>query len=206
MRAYTWQEPEPGAVIDWAQVTREIKEATQHIIKQAEDGDVEVFFGDGIHKLYEPFLHKVTAGISAVSLDFDAKLYESARRMFMGYIGMVQRAPFKRVVWTVWDGREKDDPTDQAKNAPTHIYPDLPGKLAKLIMGEVPIVLYASVQGVGEGAQYRWQVRPFGKVWGCGIKGDVEVTKHVPTYVPQDWAKLAALLGCPLPDAGASGK
>ena len=189
-----YEDTEAGAKVNYNALWNEIETLTADIIV-GKHGKIELFFGDGLHKAHQVALGKVTGGLSAVTLDFDAKLYADASKLFLKHIHMIQRAPSIFLpVFTVWEGREKDNP--DAKKAggvdpPRHIYPELPGQLAKLILGEFGVVLYATKQGPA----YKWQTKPLGDVWGCGIKLPIAASSAIETFVPQDWALLAKKVG-----------
>ncbi|KKL49699.1 hypothetical protein LCGC14_2312940, partial [marine sediment metagenome] len=74
----------------------------------------------------------------------------------------------------------------------THILPDFPGKLAKRMMGEFAIVLYATLTNPDPMGKQKalWQLRPGGKVWGAGIKMPAAVRDNIPASIEQDWAEL----------------
>ena len=186
---------DPSKPVDWAAELRSVKQVTTDILA-GKHGAFDVFAGDGLHKLHGLFLAVATGGESMKSYDFDAKCYGEAWKGFIQYLRLCFRsAGVRKKVWTIWDGREKDDPDAKDKDTQKHIFPELPGKGAKEIMGEFGVVVYATVKGVAEGARYEWQTKPFGKVWGCGIKAPVTVTKGVKTFVPQDYRVLAEQLG-----------
>jgi hypothetical protein len=169
----------------------EIETLTADVIV-GKHGKIELFFGDGLHKAYQVALGKVTGGLSAVTLDFDAKLYADASKLFLKHIHTIQRAPSIFLpVFTVWEGREKDNPDSTEKKPVRHIFPELPGQLAKLILGEFGVVLYATKQGPA----YKWLTKPLGDVWGCGIKLPIAASSAIETFVPQDWGLLAKKVG-----------
>lgn len=185
---------DPTKPVDWAAELRSVKQVTAEILT-GKHGAFDVLALDGLHKLHALYLAVATGGESARSYDFEARLYGEAWKNFMAYLHMIFRcATIKKKVFTVWDGREKDDPDAKDKDTQKHIFPELPGKGAKEIMGEFAVALYARVTGVGEGARYEWQTRPFGKVWGCGIKAPTYLLKEVKTYEPQDYKILASKL------------
>jgi len=158
-------------------------------------GQYKTFAFDGLHKLYGLFLAAQTSGDSERGEDFDAKEYGKTHKAFFRFLAQIKASPAEVIAFTVWDGREKDDPEAKGRDAVTHIFPELPGAAAKLIMGEFSVVLYATKTGVGEGTEYQWLTRPLGKVWGCGIKAPVELTKNIPTRLDkQDWRLLEPLL------------
>lgn len=184
--------------VDWVREVSGLKQLSIDIIT-GKYGKIDVVALDGLHKGWDIFLAKATGGASAKTLDFDAKLYVDAGKEFVvSWLHMFFRAvtagKIKRVVATIWDGREKDDPDDKSKTAASHLFPELPGKLAKGIVGEFGVVLGAGVQGVGGGAKFQWQTRPFGKVGGVGIKVPKDIAAKIETFIPQDWALLAPKL------------
>ena len=180
---------DPEQPVNWSEVVRETKQLSVDIIS-GKYGKCTTFCGDGLHKLYNLFLAEATAGANIRGEDFDPKKYMSASARFFQYLQMVLNSPCPYVVFSVWDGLEKDDPDEKGSSPMRHIFPDLPGKSAKLIMGEFSVVLYAYRQGVGQGAKYIWLTQPTGKVWGAGIKMPVEVAAKLPIELPQDFAVL----------------
>ena len=91
------------------------------------------------------------------------------------------------MVYTCWDGREADEPGQ--KTGPTHIYPNLPGKMAKDIMGEFGVVVYSvadwTTRQPGKLAKASWQLIPEGKVWGAAVKAPIEVAAKLPVRIDQ---------------------
>lgn len=186
---------DPTKLVDWAAELKSIKTITVDILG-GKHGKFDVLALDGLHKFHAVCLAVATGGVSASSYDFEAKLYGEAWKSFMSYLQMIFRCgTIKKKVFTIWDGREKDDPDAKDKDTQKHIFPELPGKGAKEIMGEFAVALYSRVSGVGEGAKFEWQTRPFGKVWGCGIKAPTNVTQGLNTHEPQDYKVLASKLG-----------
>lgn len=189
----SWGDLDITKGVDWSTLLKEVKQTTADMIA-GKYGEIKTFVGDGLHKLFGLFLNVVTGGASATSLDFDPKLYADAGKQFFLYLDRVKQSPIETVVFTVWDGAEKDDPDAKDKDTQKHIFPELPGKAAKLIMGEFSVALASTVQGVGAGAKYLWQTRPMGKVWGCGIKAPTGIASKIETFVPQDWGALQRVL------------
>ena len=186
-----YEDAEAGVKVNYNALWTEIEQLTADTLV-GKHGKIELFFGDGLHKLYAVALAKATGGISVVSLDFDAKLYADASKLFVKYLHMIQRAPSLYLpVFTVWEGREKDNPDSTEKKPTRHIFPELPGQMAKLIMGEFGVVLYATKIG----PQYKWLTKPMGDVWGAGIKLPIAESKAIENYVEQDWEVLAKKVG-----------
>jgi hypothetical protein len=176
-----------GDIADWAAVVKEMKEAT----RSALEAKPRTFAGDGLHKLYQCFLHEATFGASSRGNDFDPKLYGVATTRFGQYLDLVMRSPVEHIVFTVWGALEKDDPDERGATPSRHIFPDLPGQAAKRVMGEFSLVLYANKDASGK---YIWQTKPMGKVWGAGSKLPPSISARIPLTVEQDWGKLSKLI------------
>jgi len=164
-------------------------------------GDVKTFAGDGIHKLYRCYFEREFRTLTAAYPGSDedkliGRAYGNAHNEFLNYLGKVKRSGVENIVFTVWDGKEKDDDKDTSTRATSHIYPDLPGQLAKRIMGEFSVVLYAILPPGSDHTRVvpKWQIQPTGAVWGAAIKCPIEIAKDLPQEVEQDWAKLLPIL------------
>lgn len=189
LKSWLWTVPEAGEVA-WGTVVTEVKTLTAEILN-GKYGEFQTFAGDGLHKLYAAFLADATGGASAKGQGFEAKLYSNAHARFFDYVDMVFRSKIPHVVFTVWDGAEKDDPDDKSVNASKHVFPDLPGQAAKKIMGEASIVLHATKNAKGD---FCWYTQPTGKVWGAGMKLPAGIAGKIPAEVPQDYTKLFNLI------------
>jgi hypothetical protein len=189
VKAWVPEPSDPEKPQNWAAMVQSVERATNEILA-GKHGQFQTFAGDGLHKLYTLYLAEATAGASMRGEEFDAKMYGSASKKFFTYLDRVLRSSMPYVVLTVWDGREKDDPSNKSKDAPSHIFPELPGKAAKDIMGEVSVAVYATKVG----PSFKWQTRPQGSVWGCGVKLPPALAEKIPSFVDQDWSKFEPLL------------
>lgn len=190
VKAFVFDQPEVAAEMNWATVVKETKQLAIDIVG-GKHGPVVTYAGDGLHKLYACFLHEATFGASAKGQDFDAKLYGAASQRFFGFIDLLMRSPVPNVVFTCWDGHEKDDPDERGTAPSRHIFPELPGQAAKRVMGEFSVVVYANRDATGK---YCWQTQPAGKVWGAGVKMPLEIAKTLPITLEQDWRLLEKAL------------
>ena len=208
-KVFFWKEDDmtknkPGTII------KEVETLTLDILA-GKKGPFHSFCGDGLHKLYSHFwlrefnflmqtkselLGKVKRdGTICSEEDFRLQAYGNenygASRSFMDYVTMVYQSSAKHVTFTCWEGAEMDVPELKSKS-PTHILPDFPGKLAKRMMGEFAIVLYATLTNPDPMGKQKamWQLRPGGKVWGAGIKMPAAVRDNIPASIEQDWADL----------------
>lgn len=193
--AYVWEQDDNLAP---TRVWKEVQEETKKIISGAH-GPITTFAGDGLHKLYgyiyETSLKElVDAFPNSDQEKLAGRAYGRAHKQFLDYLTMVNQSSIQNVVFTCWSGAEKDNPDDNKSKS--HIWPDLPGQLARWILGEFSVVVFAEVglpNAAGVSEAY-WQLRPAGAVWGVGVKGQVSVVSKLPARVPQDWSKLEPLL------------
>jgi len=195
---------------------REIEETTWEILAMP---GLETFAGEGLHKLasmywnreYQKLLVSNEAAIAQGKTDRNGQLISEAiklqaygnenygaTREILAYISKVCQSSVPNVVFTCWEGVEAGE-TGNAKldsNQNPHLFADLPGKLARKIVGEFGIVMYAEV-GLPDpkgNTPSSWQIKKHGKVWGVGTKLPLEIAVKLPTKVPQDWQKLLPLL------------
>jgi hypothetical protein len=191
IQAFVWDMEDITKDQDWSRIILETKQLTVELLA-GKHGPIQTFAGDGLHKLYACYLHQATNGASARGEEFDPRCYGSASTKFFQYLDLVMRSSVANVVFTVWDGPEKDDPDD--KKSDRHIFPELPGQAAKRVMGEFSVVLYANREGAGDAAKYTWQTKPGGKIWGSGVKAPLELAKKIPMKVEQNWSVLEKYL------------
>lgn len=197
VHAYVWKDTEnlaPEAVRD------QVFSTTMEILG-GKHGECVTFAGDGFTKCYQIFREARWNELKAAfpNLDEDklgGRAFGEAHQLTYRYFRKVMSSGVAYIVFTMWAQKEKDDPDNKSSNAPSHIWPDLPGELAKNVMGEFPFVLYAQPGrevAPGKFTEGTWQTKPAGKVWGAGVKLPPEIAARVPTIWPnQDWAKLEA--------------
>jgi hypothetical protein len=175
---------------------KDVFEATNRIIAE---GKHVTFAGDGLHKLFDPIIDMVTDGAFSSGEDFEAKLYTRAYNIFLDYLNKTMHSKIPVVAFTTWSEWEKDRMKKEGEreaSIPAHIYPALPGKMAKRIMGEFSVVVHQTIRKLkptDDDAVGVWQTRPFGDVWGAGLKGPADVVKKIPTFIPADYRVLEAV-------------
>ena len=157
-------------------------------------GNVKAFAGDGLHKFYDYIMDSVTDGALFAGDDFEAKLYKRGEEVFKDYLSRTMHTAIPIVAFTTWAEPEKDRfkrPGEKDGDIPAHIYPALPGKVAKKIMGEFSIIVHQTLRKLKPNDDELvavWQTRPYGDVWGAGLKGPAEVVKRIPTFIPADYS------------------
>lgn len=197
LKSYVW-ESSPAEKTSSQSVVTAVETLTFEVLSGKHGKAVSVGI-DGYHKFYSYILDAVTGGDFFRGEDFSPTLYARSHERFNYFHDRVMSTPIPYIWFTAWDGREVDSPEQAAilkSKAPSHIFPDFPGKMAKRMMGEFPIVMYSNVkwgeQGKLEVAE--WQLRPHGKVWGAAVKAPLEVIERLPLTIPQDFQVLEQVL------------
>lgn len=196
LKSYIWDE-EDTAKLKAGTVIREVGQLTLDIIA-GKRGECRTIAWDGIHHYHQWVLGEVTGGASLSGEEFDSKkAYPRANQLFRHTLNRIGLSSVPYAVFTCWSGREQDKEGLENMNGPSHVFPNLPGQLAKGVLGEFGLVMYAEVTPAvtpGGEAKATWQLKPEGPVWGCSVKAPLEIVKKLPSKVPQDWAKLEPLL------------
>jgi len=195
-RSFIWEIPDVGKPPDSDQVVADVERKTAEVIA---GGEFTTFCGDGIHKLHTYILDAASGGAYFEGEDFDPKVYGAANRRLLNYLSLVCHSRMPVVIFTCWDGQEPDRKKqlgEKASDVPTHLYPELPGKAAKLIVGEFSMVLHSSFRRAKPGDQTTtamWQTRPAGEVAGAAIKGPQAIVSRIPTFIPADYNYLSQM-------------
>jgi hypothetical protein len=192
IQPFIWQVQDPDAKPDSFKIVTEVTNTCINLIT-GKHGKFNSLAFDGFHKFFDYILDNVTGGALFSGDEFDPKLYRRAGDVAWDFLSRIMHTAIPVVAITTWDAAEPDRAKrkgEQAGDIPSHTYPDLPGKAAKRIMGEFSCVFHASIgkfKPTETEDSYRWQTRPYGEVWGCGIKGPAEIVKHVPTFIPANY-------------------
>lgn len=192
IRAHVFQK-DPAAKQSSQFVVNEVRQRTVDILA-GKYGKCHVFAGDGLHKLCEYYLDVASGGAYFKGQDFEPKLYTKCYAAFLDYLDLVMSSPVEYAVFTIWDGKEPDE--YKGADRP-RLYPELPGKLAKKIIGEFSVRLFAYVKenpGPSKPAEARWQLKQDAKVGGVGVKLPQDVMGRLPDDVEQDWQKLERVI------------
>lgn len=198
IEAFVWEE-DPATIKSPQAVVNEVWRFTTEVLA-GKHGDIKTFAGDGFHKFYEVIYEAELAALKEAfpSMDEDklgGRAYGKAHKTAFKYFKKVVSSSVPYAVLTMWSGVDKDDPENP--RSASHIWPELPGKLAQRVMGEFGVVLYSEPgqeMAPGKFQPGKWQTRKHGKVHGAGTKLPPPVAIKVPTFVEQDWQKLEALV------------
>jgi hypothetical protein len=191
---YVWQTDDPTKPESPTQVLADVRKVTTDALCGLHGKDI-TFAGDGLHKLHGYMLNAVTSGAYFKGDEFEPRLYGRATEMFLSYLALVAHSTINVAVFTVWSGQEPDrtkKPGERAGDIPAHTYPELPGKLAKRIIGEFEIVVGSVLRSPKPGAPLDglWQLRPEGDIRGVGVKIAPDVAKALPVYCAADYRVL----------------
>ena len=183
------------------ETVREVKQLIYDLMSNKK-GPVASLAVDGLHKFYEYLIDVAAGGAYFTGDDFEAFAYGVAQREVAAFLTLLSTSDIENVAITTWDGLEKDKAGQSAdktvlRNSPSHVWPDLPGKAAKRIVGEFTATVYATARAgrmTAQGATKErvWQLLPDDEVWGIGLKVPRGVV--VPKYIPQAWDSLMAVL------------
>lgn len=188
VHVYLYQGGKTG--INSADCIREVRQLVTDILV-GKMGKTETIAGDGVHKFYDYLLDVSSGGAYLNGDEVDMKAYVPAQREFQKHLDTIAYSSAPNVVFTCWTGQERDSQKKEVKT--THIWPDLPGKAAKRILGEFTATLYSTVRPAaipGGDPQFVWQLKPDETVWGVGVKCPDDVRAQLPKYTPQDWKTL----------------
>ena len=175
-------------------------------------GPVQSLCIDGIHKYYDFVLDYVTGGLfftaqasgkivrdqDGVEREewFDPRVYGRAHERFKYFITQVNETSVPYIVWNCSDGREPD--IQGVKKSPTHVFPDLPGKMAKRVMGEFAVTIYQEMNLATalpkQRAKVTWQLIPEGDIWGAAIKAPIDVATKLPKVIEGNLKLLESTL------------
>lgn len=192
---YTFKDDFGSKAIPSVQIVKQVRDQTIAVLS-GKCGQVESFAFDGLHKFHDYVLDAVTGGEYLTGGEFDPKLYGPAQRETMQFLTSILQCPVPNVVLTVWTAPEKDKPFDKASTS-MHIWPDLPGRAAKRLLGEFTAVLYATFRPgpkPGTPPEPVWQLQPDSEVWGVGVKCPEDIAKTLPKYIPQSHNHLMQIL------------
>lgn len=192
-----------------AKWSKEAVDACVNTTEVLRKSGVDVLAIDGLHSLYEQKMNQITGGAYLNGGEFDTKLYGLAHGFIGDYISKVHHSRVPVIVVTTWEEWEKqpDNPAVQInKYTPQHLWPSLPGKMAKRIVGHFDGRLSCQIKtqclhgktGCDEYGKehYVWQFLPKGDVIGVGVKGLRRITKQMKEtpYIHQSYESLKQLM------------
>lgn len=183
-KLYYWECDPNGTNVQYLRMWTYLQQLTMDIIN-GKHGEITTLGIDGLHKLYN-----VVMMAKGWTPDSDPKEYVKYHAEFEKFVNMTLTSPVSFVVATCYDGNE----ALEAGSKVTQIFPALPGKQAKQIMGSFPVVFHAERVGDGEKEKFIWRVRSTGKIQGAGLHVPESIRNRFPDELPQDWSKVEAIV------------
>lgn len=183
-KLYYW-EFDPGVSnVQYLKTWVNVQKLTTEILS-GKHGEITTLGMDGLHKLY--FLIMKAKGFT---VDSDPKEYVKYHEEFSRYMHMILGSSVSYVVASSYDGVE----ALEAGSKITQVFPDLPGKMAKQVMGMFPVVLHAERRGDGDKEKFMWQLRSTGKVQAAGMHLPADIRGQFPSEIEQDWQKIETII------------
>lgn len=195
LRQYVWQLDEvtkssPHAVV---------KEVEGEVFKVAAGayGPVLSLVVEGIHKMYDWYFKRAFVNLQGTKAyqesggddeKITGRAYGQAHDDIELFLTRILSSSVPYVLLTSWEGETKDDPKDQRKKAPTHTFPELPGKMARRLTGMVSVTMFAKVEPGPQGkARGVWILKQHGdvtgRVGGVGLKMDPALVADIPALL-----------------------
>ncbi len=205
LKAYVWEES-PGDPVTAESMRKEVEDTVYQIIG-GKKGPCRTLVIDGFHKQYDMYLNVASASAYGRGEEFDAIRYGRAHQMAKSFLRKVLASPIEYVIVTTWNAKELDRPlkpgeTLRSSGVESHEWPDLPGKMAKLIVGSFSLVVFSAVKSVApakpgdpRGLVGEWLIKPDVEIWGSHVKMDPRLIGKLPAKVPQNWRALFKLVG-----------
>lgn len=191
---WVWEEA-PSDPVTADSMRKEVEDVVFQVIA-GKHGPCRTLALEGFHKLYDVYLNVATAGSFGRGDDFEAQRYGRAHQMAASFLRKVLSSPVEYVIVTSWNAKEADRPGE--RQGDSHEWPDLPGRMAKLIVGMFSIVVFSKLSPVlGKPGELReeWLLKPDSEVWGASVKMDPRLVAKLPARAPQNWKKLYELIG-----------
>ena len=183
-KIYYWEFDPNATKVAYSRVWAHIQVITTNILKGMY-GDITTFGIDGLHKLYYVIMKS-----HGFTPDSDPRDYVRYHETFTNYMNSILQSPTPFVVATSYDGVE----ALEAGSKISQIFPDLPGKMAKQVMGMFPCVFHTERSGDDGKEKYIWRLRANGKIQGVGMHLPQDIKAKFPAEIEPDWQKVEACL------------
>lgn len=183
-RMYFWEFDPTASRTDYKKVLVELEIVVREILC-GKYGEVVTFGLDGLHKLYY-----VIMKANGFTIDTDTREYARYHEAFTQLIGPILGSNVPYIVMTCYDGQE----AIEAGSKVTQVFPQLPGRMAKEVMGLFPVVLHTKRVGDGQKQQFLWELKASGKMQGAGMHLPVEIAAKFPAEMDQDWRQVEAII------------
>jgi len=163
---YAWDyDPQDVKSTTPKEVWKELQDTVTEILT-GKHGEVRSLVLDGLHKLYD-LVMRVEGWNSAMVDDKEAgRQYTKYHDKFGTFLSRVLGSAIPLVGATCYDGLEPIEPGSKTMQ----IFPLLPGRMAKDVMGMFPVVFHTEKL---QGGKFVWTLKPQGRMQAAGM--------HIPT-------------------------
>jgi hypothetical protein len=183
-KLYYWTFDSGASNMQYLKTWINVQKMTNDILS-GKFGEVTTFGLDGLHKLYSLIMRA-----KGWTPNSDAKEYVKYHDEFGTYVNSILNSKVPYVVASCYDGNEAVEPGSKI----TQVFPDLPGKQAKLIMGMFPVCFHAERRGEGDKETFVWRLRATGKIQAAGMHLPTDIKAKFPAELPQDWKLVEEIL------------
>ena len=183
-KVYYWEFDPATTVVQYKRIWAELQVLIQEIVG-GKYGPVTTLALDGLHKIY--YVIQKAHGFTPTT---DGKAYTEYHEKFTELMVNVLGSNIPYVVATCYDGQE---PIELGSSV-TQIFPDLPGKMAKGVLGMFPVVLHSERTDESNKQRFVWRLRPQGKIKAVGLHLPPEISEKFPAEMAQDWREVEKIV------------
>lgn len=172
-KVYAWDyDPMNPATTSHKEVWKELQDTVTGVLK-GEKGKVESLVLDGLHKLYD-LVMRVEGWHSGMVDDKEAgRQYTKYHDKFGTFLSRLLGSGVPLVGATCYDGLEPVEPGSKQ----VQIFPLLPGRMAKDVMGMFPVVFHTEKLPPN---RYVWTLKPSGKMQAAGMHVPAKYLARIP--------------------------
>lgn len=174
------------SMMDYRHIWIQVQQWTRDILS-GKHGEVTTFAIDGLHKIYAAIMKA-----RGHTPDTDAKAFSGYHDAFNNFMIPIIAGPTKYVVATCYDGSEQIE-TGSKTNKDMALWPDLPGQMAKKVMGMFPVVIHTKRSGVGK-EQYFWELQASQTMRGVGVHVPTRLRQNLPAFCEPNWEVFERML------------
>jgi hypothetical protein len=194
---YAWRWDAQSPNVPYAQIWRELNDTVTEILS-GKRGEVQSLVIDGLHKLYDLVMRSEGWNSSMVDDKEAGRQYTKYHDRFGTFLARVIGSGVPLVGATCYDGLEPIEPGSKSMQ----LFPLLPGRMAKDVMGMFPVVFHTEM----EGPRYYWKLKPVGRMQAAGLHVPARFLKLIPEKieivvdkesgrVKGGWTAITELLG-----------
>lgn len=171
---HAWEVDHEAPLLKWQELWKELQQRVLEVLT-GKHGAVTSLVFDGLHRLYD-IIMRVEGWTPALVDDKEGgKQYVKYHALFTNFLSRALASSVPLVGATVYDGLEPIEPGSKI----TQIFPLLPGRMAKDVMGMFPVVFHTTT----EAGRFYWQLKAVGKLQAAGMHVPVEIARKFPEKI-----------------------